>query len=1451
MVRPGRQTPFSSSAAASGRVTYEDISAYSVQTSSPSAFAPKFSDITATTILQNIQDRLNGKEEMYTALGDRALIALNPLRVLNTNSDSNSKEYASIAKSTSSTDKSKLSPHVFRIASSAYLHMLRSKEDQGIILCGETGSGKSESHNRIARHLCDLSKSSKKKTRIQSAVLKIDSVLSAYGGCITSQNKNATCFAKYTEYQFDTFGKMVGAKTIETLLDKQRIVGGSLDGRNFNVLYYLVCGASIEEKEQWFLSDQAHFHYLNQSKVRGETNEEMSQKFQNLRDDMINVGIGRRQQAQVYQILAAILHLGNITFVADKTGNKDSCNVKNIQQLSLVAKLLGLDEQTLEDTLTFKTVIIKKEISTVLLNVQGASEQRDALARTLYSGVFSWVIEQINDTLCKGDAEWKNFIGVLDTPGFSASPNSCSNFQQLLSNFTQERLNSFTTDQLFSIPRALLVEDDISVPSNLKIEKSPVVNLFNHPSTGLLSVISVQSIRASTTASLTGSSEKMSEKIHSVVSSQDKNTQDYFIISSKTTGGLKQGSLPRYGSLSRGVSTSTPSFGIKHFLGTVDYDTRDFAASAADNIQPDFVTLIRGSPEQRGTTNGFVRSLFSDRLIATTMVGHMRDMMIASAKAKNIRYPSMKRNKKKGESKMEINKPEEEEDEITVVAEEFSACQNINDILTTLAETRTWFIFHIRPTADSTGRFNAETVKRQIEGFNLATLACSPTLLYTSSIPHGEFKNTFATLHAQMRLDSGSAYSQSSTIIRTKKWTTPRQASNGKHRLYLSEMAWSQLDDETRALEDVVNEEEIHELETRENNRLSAHSSGSELVGSNATESDGGLEKEYDDNESHYDSEFEIPSNLPKDRVDEKSGDIEMGNMKVNEKDSNEKEKEAKPLKSKKEKKAKKIRPPLSRQRCRWLTLTWLLTFCIPPFVTSCCLRHHEQRMAWREKVALCVLVFLMCAFILFFIVGVGLIICPKQKVLSSGELSAYNKAADSYIFMYGNYYKIPEILTSHLSKYGGTKGLWEAEILGQDASQMIPKDSQWSYYCKKFDKPASFQLFPVQSDCIKLNQCYSHTGDSALTISDILDQIKADIIGRVVWDSTSISNFLKQNSCNKIIKAYDRIYDVSSFYCGQYTGNFFGTQVKNIFDRALTATSDSTIDFETLKQQNPQLWSNTFYCMEELFRVGDVDHRNDLKCVIPNYILLVSSCVLVAVIGFKFLAALQFTQRRQPEEHDKFVICQVPCYTEGETSLRRALDSLAVLEYDDRHKLLFVICDGMIIGSGNDRPTPRIVLDILGVDPSVDPEALQFQSLGDGSKQLNYAKIYSGLYEVAGRFVPFIVVVKVGKPSERSKPGNRGKRDSQMILMRFLSRVHFNQPMNPMELDIYHQMKNVIGVDPAFYEYVFMVDADTEVYPDSLNRLVSAMTRDSKIMGICGETQLNNERDSWVTMMQ
>lgn len=100
----------------------------------------------------------------------------------------------------------------------------------------------------------------------------------------------------------------------------------------------------------------------------------------------------------------------------------------------------------------------------------------------------------------------------------------------------------------------------------------------------------------------------------------------------------------------------------------------------------------------------------------------------------------------------------------------------------------------------------------------------------------------------------------------------------------------------------------------------------------------------------------------------------------------------------------------------------------------------------------------------------------------------------------------------------------------------------------------------------------------------------------------------------------------------------------------------------------------------------------------------------------------------------------KVPCYTEGEESLRACIESLTRLKYDDKRKIIFIIVDGMVVGSGNDKPTSEIVLDILGVRNRFDQEPLSFLSIGEGAKQHNMGKVYSGLFEASGHVVPYVV---------------------------------------------------------------------------------------------------------------
>ncbi|KAF2716758.1 glycosyltransferase family 2 protein [Polychaeton citri CBS 116435] len=223
-----------------------------------------------------------------------------------------------------------------------------------------------------------------------------------------------------------------------------------------------------------------------------------------------------------------------------------------------------------------------------------------------------------------------------------------------------------------------------------------------------------------------------------------------------------------------------------------------------------------------------------------------------------------------------------------------------------------------------------------------------------------------------------------------------------------------------------------------------------------------------------------------------------------------------------------------------------------------------------------------------------------------------------------------------------------------------------------------------------------------------------------------------------------------------------------------------------------------------------------------------------------------------------------VTCYSEGPEGIRTTLDSIATTDYPNSHKLLFVVCDGMIKGKGETLSTPEACLSMMK-DPAVLPDEVQafsYVAVASGSKRHNMAKIYAGFYDYGADSIvpvekqqrtPMIIVVKCGTPEEASaaKPGNRGKRDSQIILMSFLQKVMFDERMTELEYEMFNGIWKITGISPDFYEIVLMVDADTKVFPDSLTHMISAMVKDPEIMGLCGETKIANKTASWVSMIQ
>ncbi|OUM61397.1 glycosyltransferase family 2 protein [Piromyces sp. E2] len=1256
-----------------------------------------------------------------------------------------------------------------------------------------TGSGKTFCRQLIVNQLCEISKG-KKRSKTKNGLKYVYTVLNAFGNSQTMDNVDASHYGLYTEVQYNSHGKIIGAKFLDYILDKHHLYSTYDYERNFHVFYYLLAGASQAEKSYWRLGETTSYEYLSGERAVNQTDEK---NYENLAVALKSLGIGRRTQRQIFQLLAAILHIGNIHFIDAQNPQQDSCQIKNLDELEIVSEYLGIHPRNLETILTYKTMLIKRELCTVFLTAEHAEIQKNEFASLLYSLLFRWIVEYINTKLCKTEEETANFIGIMDFRG--TTTNEDGDLYQLLANFANEKIYQFTNQQLFKIPAEDYKYQKINIDIPLPVENidtpfgknKDVIELFTDGKS-LLSVMDSECNR----------SKPDTQRLLTKLDPLQRN--DSFVL-------------------------SNDGFSIRHYFGDCDYNVDDFIKRNSDNMNSDFVALLKGSGEMPASSNEFIKDLFSEKAVTTkSLPGAMTNNICeAQQSQKPLRAPSTKRMKGRQKPASEI---------IPTIGNQLN--DSLNEVIDTMSNTNPWFVYCIRPNKSqrmSSYKFDIDFVKKQIEYFGIIEVAKAREYDFTSYYNFDEFLEIFNPIIEPMELNQSDPKDKCIQFAKIFNWTD-KEFAIGNSKVFIAEEQWKILDNEVRAVENALKSER-HKDEEGENGEDRAIIMGEGIEGSSLDESESQLDTEI------YQSE----EDLDPDTLGELEGIIEKDGKKDEESSEEEEEEHT------------------TTARKQWVCCTYLLTF----YICNCCLAkcgkmvRKDIQMAWREKFALNLIILLLNLGIMFYIVGLGQIICPKKNWMTHEEIGIRSTKKSMLVGLHGRYLDVTDFL-----KENNHRIFEEVDnYVGRDVSYMFwsPLDLWGVSYCLgeyqgERKRHVESGMYIHRQDEPPTTQKGQKTGYKKDYVHYLL---KNYFKGWIVENKKIVNvptNLSKGSSYPQYVIIHDNIYDISSYFNSptSFLGEF-GNVV--LYPKQ---NADITREFEEYRSKyimNGNNVLNSEYenyhpdqclrCMGDLFFYGKVDHRNDFKCQLTNYILFIGSLIIVMVIGVKFLAALQLSSRKDPEDHDKFVICQVPCYTEDEESLLRTIKSLSILRYDDKRKLLFIIADGMIIGSGNDRPTPRIVLDLLGVDPSVDPESFAFQSIGEGMKQYNMAKIYSGLYECQGRSVPFIVVVKVGAPSERSRPGNRGKRDSQMILMRFLSKVHNNSPMSPMELELYHQIKNIIGVNPSFYEYILMVDADTQVEPDSLNRMVSCMIHDSKIMGICGETQLLNEKDSWVTMIQ
>uniref|UniRef100_M3ZGT3 Myosin XVA n=1 Tax=Xiphophorus maculatus TaxID=8083 RepID=M3ZGT3_XIPMA len=471
-------------------------------------------------------------------------------------------------------------PHLFAIANAAYSKMMDAKENQVIIISGESGSGKTEATKLVLRYLAAIDHNSNPVQQILEAA----PLLESFGNAKTVRNNNSSRFGKYIEVYLED-GIITGAITSQYLLEKSRIVFQAKDERNYHIFYEMLAGLPSQQKQAFYLQDAETYYYLNQGGdylIRGKSD---ADDFRRLLSAMEILHFTPEDQSAIFRVLASILHLGNVYFQKHEADGQEVASVVSAQEIRVVAELLQISPEGLQKAITYKVTETMRDKIYSPLSVENAVDARDAVAKILYSLIFHWLTERINAQVYPRQHSLS--ISVLDIYGFEDL--AFNSFEQLCINYANEYLQFFFNrivfrEELEEYSREQIPWQDITFNDN-----QPCIDIIAAKPHGILRVLDDQSCFPQAT------DHTFLQKCH-----------------------YHHGHNPLYVK----PKMPLPEFTIKHFAGRVTYQVYKFLDKNYDQVRQEVLDLFIQS------RNKMVSNLFLAHADAMAQQrgggGHMR-----------------------------------------------------------------------------------------------------------------------------------------------------------------------------------------------------------------------------------------------------------------------------------------------------------------------------------------------------------------------------------------------------------------------------------------------------------------------------------------------------------------------------------------------------------------------------------------------------------------------------------------------------------------------------------------------------------------------------------------------------------------------------------------------------------------------------------------------------------
>ncbi|KAI5099410.1 unconventional myosin-VIIa isoform X2 [Silurus meridionalis] len=515
----------------------------------------KLGDLTEAGVLRNLLIR-HKQDIIYTYIGS-VLVALNPYQLLPIYTADQVHLYHGRR-------LGELPPHIFAIADCCYYNMLRNQCNQCCIISGESGAGKTESTKLILQFLAAVSG---QHSWIEQQILQANPVLEAFGNAKTIRNDNSSRFGKYIEIFFNKDGAIEGAHMEQYLLEKSRVCHQAPMERNYHIFYCLLSGMPKDQKDVLSLGDATQFSYLTEGSCFTCDGRDDAEDFIRIRSALRVLTFSDRECWEIFKLLAAILHLGNVGFEGESRGlmnNMDSCEVLASDHFTATAKLLEVDETHLDVSLTTRTFLTKQEQVVRRLSPDQAEDCRDAVAKAIYTRLFIWIFGKMNSAIRKqqtSSSYTPTSIGLLDIFGFENF--DVNSFEQLCINYANEQLQQFFVEHIFKMEQEEYLKEGVTWKNIAFTDNQQTLDLLAVKPLNLLSLIDEE------THFPKGTDKSMLNKMN------DKHHSSKIYIPPKTNHILQ--------------------FGVRHFAGVVRYDCKGFLEKNRDVLNLDIITLIQKS----------------------------------------------------------------------------------------------------------------------------------------------------------------------------------------------------------------------------------------------------------------------------------------------------------------------------------------------------------------------------------------------------------------------------------------------------------------------------------------------------------------------------------------------------------------------------------------------------------------------------------------------------------------------------------------------------------------------------------------------------------------------------------------------------------------------------------------------------------------------------------------